>query len=109
MFIDPIYLFCCMLETMTQHTWLEKTRIFPFLLRIIKRVVIFPPFRHLLRWIAIILTPPLKAANWLFEVIDRYLGLSTKMLPSFFLYLSDGVYKKQIARTQIRYADKGGE
>ena len=31
MFIDPIYLFCCMLETMTQHTWLEKTRIFPFL------------------------------------------------------------------------------
>ena len=107
MFIDPIYFLCCTLESVTKHSWLEKTLIFPAFLKITKKIVIFPPIRQVLRLLAVILTPPLKATNWIFELIDKYLGISTDLLPSFFLYLEKGMYKRQAARAQIRYAKKG--
>ena len=107
MFIDPIYLLCCTLETVTKHSWLEKTLIFPAFLKITKKIVIFPAIRKFLRLIAVILTPPFKAINWLFEIIDKYLRISTNLLPNLFLFLKNGIYKRQVTRTQIRYVDKG--
>ena len=106
MFLDPTYLFCCALETMTRHSWLEKTIVFPFMLKIIKKVVVIPWVRQVLRVLAIIVTPPVKLINWIFELIDKYTGLSTKLLPRFFLYLHDGMYKRQVARSQVRTSDQ---
>jgi tRNA A37 methylthiotransferase MiaB len=106
MFLDPTYLFCCALETMTRHSWLEKTIVFPFMLKIIKKVVVIPWVRQVLRVLAIIVTPPVKLINWIFELIDKYTGLSTKLLPRFFLYLHDGMYKRQVVRSQVRTSDQ---
>jgi len=106
LFIDPIYFVCCTLENVTKHTWLEKTRIFPRFLKITKKIVVLPPIRRALRMIAVILTPPVKVANWMFEAVDKCLGISTKILPSLFLYLKSGMYRKQVARAQIRYTEK---
>ncbi|NVM20637.1 MAG: B12-binding domain-containing radical SAM protein [Desulfobacterales bacterium] len=103
MFIDPLYLFCCTLETVTKHTWLEKTKIFPLSLKITKKIVVFPVVRQALRFMAIILTPPLKAINWIFELIDKHLQISTNLLPKFLLYIKDGMYKKQCVRAQVQY------
>ncbi len=105
MFLDPTYLFCCALETMTQHSWLEKTRIFPWMLRLTKKIVVLPWVRQVLRVLAIIATPPVKLLNWLFELIDKPTGLSTRLLPRFFLYLTEGMYKRQVARAQVRSTD----
>lgn len=102
MFLDPTYIFCCALETMTKHSWLEKTRIFPLFLKTVKRIVVIPFVRQLLRIIAILVTPPVKLVNWIFELIDKHTGLSTKLLPRFFLYLHEGMYKRQVARSQAR-------
>jgi hypothetical protein len=89
---------------MTKHSWLERTRIFPFLLRITKKIVVIPFVRQTLRILAVILTPPIKLVNWLFELFDKKTGLSTKLLPQFFVYLQEGMYKKQVARSQVRSA-----
>jgi len=102
MFIDPLYLLCCILETASKYTWLEKTKVFPFFLKTTKKIVSFPVFRQISRLIAIVLTPPLKAINWMFELIDRHLGISTTLLFRFFLYLRNGMYKKQCVRAQAR-------
>jgi tRNA A37 methylthiotransferase MiaB len=102
MFLDPTYLFCCALETLTQKSWLEKTRVFPWILKITKRIVVVPWVRQVLRVLAIIATPPAKLLNWLFELIDKPTGLSTKLLPRFFLYLTKGMYKRQVAQAQVR-------
>lgn len=100
MFIDPLYIFCCILETVTKYTWLERTKIFPTLLRTTKKVASAPLFRQISRLTAIILTPPLKAVNWMFEFVDRRLGISTNLLSKFLLYLRNGMYKRQCLQAQ---------
>ncbi len=102
MFLDPIYLFCCALETMTRHTWVEKTLVLPFLFKMTKKFVVIPWVRQVLRILAVVITPPVKLVNWIVEIIDRRTGFSTKLLPRFFLYLQEGMYKKQVARSQVR-------
>lgn len=102
MFLDPTYIFCCALETMTKHSWLEKTRVFPFILKVTKKIVLIPFVRQVLRILAIIATPFVKLLNWIFEGIDKKTGLSTKLLPQFFLYLQEGMYKRQVAGSQVR-------
>ncbi len=106
MFIDPVYFLCCAVETMIRHSWLEKTLIFPALLKLTKKIVVQPAIRQTLRLTAVIFTPPLKAVNWLFEAIDKYLRISTRILPSFFLYLQNGMYRRQVAQAQICYTKK---
>ena len=102
LFLDPLYLLCCALETMTRHSWLEKTRGFPFFLKMTKRIVLIPIIRSILRILAVVITPPVKFINWIFEHIDRWLGISTSLLPKFFLYLQNGMYKRQVAHLQVR-------
>jgi len=102
LFLDPLYLLCCALETMTRHSWLEKTRVFPFFLKMTKRIVLIPIIRSILRILAVVITPPVKFINWIFEHIDRWLGISTSLLPKFFLYLQNGMYKRQVAHLQVR-------
>lgn len=102
LFLDPLYILCCALETMTKHSWLEKTRVFPFFLKITKKIVMIPLIRSILRVLAVVITPPVKFINWIFERIDRWAGISTSLLPKFFLYLQDGMYKRQVARSQVR-------
>lgn len=104
LFLDPIYILCCALETMTKDSWLEKTRVFPFILKMIKRIVVIPIIRSILRILAVVITPPVKFINWIFELFDRWLGISTSLLPKFFLYLQNGMYKRQVARLQVRQA-----
>jgi radical SAM superfamily enzyme YgiQ (UPF0313 family) len=100
MSIDPGILFCGALETVTKNTWLEKTIIFPLLLKITKQLLLFPLLRHLTRITAILLMPLLKAFNWVFEIIDKRAGISTTVLPKIFLSLKEGMYKKQTIRVQ---------
>jgi len=102
MFLDPLYIFCCALETLIKHSWLEKTRVVPFFLKITKRIVVIPIIRSILRVLAVVITPPIKFINWIFEQIDRRLGISTSLLPKFFLYLEHGMYKRQVAHSQVR-------
>ncbi len=102
MFLDPTYIFCCALETMTRHSWLEKTIVFPLFLKITKAIVAAPVVRSVMRTLAIIITPPVKFINWIFERIDRRYRISTSLLPRFFIYLKDGLYKRQVDRAQIR-------
>ncbi len=102
LFLDPLYILCCALETMTRHSWLEKTRVFPFFLKVTKRIVVIPIIRSTLRMLAVVITPPVRFINWIFERIDRWLGISTSLLPKFFLYLQNGMYKRQVARSQVR-------
>jgi len=102
MFIDPLYLLCTILETVTKYTWLEKTKVFPVFLKVTKKIATFPMFHQISRLIAIILTPPLRVANQLFELIDRHLGISTNFLFKSLLYLKNGIYKKQCLRAQAK-------
>ncbi len=101
MFIDPMYFFLSAVLTMTKHTWLEKSLIFPYALRAARQCLKLPPVRFLNRVLAMVLTPPIKLLNWLFEVVDRLLGVSTKVLPGIMLRLKKGVFKKQVEKAQI--------
>jgi radical SAM superfamily enzyme YgiQ (UPF0313 family) len=101
LFIDPLYLFCCALETMTRYTWVEKTKVFPALLSTTKRFLVFSPVRQFFRLTATAVTPILRAVNWVFEFLDKRLGISTTILPKLFLYFNKKVYKKQRIRAQI--------
>lgn len=106
MFIDPLYVFYSILETVTKHTWLEKTMIFPAYLKINKKLLRLPVIRQITKIIAIILTPPITAINWGFEFIDKQIGLSTTILPKIFLYLKEGMYKKQSIQVQSKRANE---
>lgn len=99
-FIDPGILLCGALETVTKNTWLEKTMLFPFLLKATKRLLRLPLLRQVTRITAILLTPLLKAFNRVFEIIDKRAGISTTILPKIFLSLKNGMYKKQTIRVQ---------
>ncbi|MBI5047796.1 MAG: radical SAM protein [Deltaproteobacteria bacterium] len=101
MFIDPLYLLCSVLETVTKHTWLEKTVAFPTLLSLTKKILMFSFVRQFFRLAATIATPPLKTINWVVEFIDKHLGISTVILPRLFLYLDKKVFRKQKMRSQV--------
>jgi len=47
-----------------------------------------------------LVTPPVKVFNRVFEIIDRRAGISTAVLPRIFLSLKKGLYKKQTMRAQ---------
>jgi hypothetical protein len=109
MFIDPLYALCCALETFTRYTWLEKTKVFPLFLRAVKRLTSFAVFRQITRLIAILVTPPVRLINWVFELIDKPLGISTTLLPKFFLFLQHGMYRKQSLQVQTRAQKVSGD
>lgn len=104
MFLDPTYIFCCALETMTRHSWLEKTMVFPLLLKATKAAVKNPVVRIIMRILASIITPVVRLINWLFEVADRRFGISTTLLPKFFTYLKNGLYKRQVSNAQVKHS-----
>ncbi len=108
LFIDPLYLFCCALETMTRYTWLEKTKVFPALLGTAKKILVFSPVRQFFRLTATAVTPVLRAVNRVFELLDKRLGISTAILPKSFLYFNRKVYKKQRIRAQIAEVRRAG-
>jgi len=101
--MDPLYVFYSIIETVTKHTWVEKSLIIPALLKFSKFLLRLTLVRWFNKAIALILTPPILVLNKFFELIDRQIGYSTTIIPKFFLYLKGGMYKKQIrlARTQI--------
>jgi len=101
MYIDPMQLFLSAVLTMTRHTWLEKSLVFPYALRGAIRVLRLAPVRSFNRGAAIILTPGIKAINAVFEHADKRLGISTSVLPRFVLFLKEGMYRKQVDRAQI--------
>ncbi|MBI5182616.1 MAG: radical SAM protein [Nitrospirae bacterium] len=101
MFIEPLYIFCSAFESITKYTWLKKTKVFPFLLKLTKRLLLFPIVRHTTRTMAVLLTPIVKAINLVFEFVDKKLGISTAILPKIFLYFKDGMYKKHSIKAQI--------
>ena len=86
LFIDPLYFGCSLLETVTRHTWLEKTGVMPALLYIPKKVALLGVFRAFTRFAAVVATPPMRIINRLFEVIDRRLHISTTVLPAIFRF-----------------------
>ena len=95
MFLDPFYFFFSILDTAIKHTWLEKTLILPGFFKFMKFIFWLPPVRWISWAIAWILTPPVKLLNYLFELIDNKLGISTSILPKFFLFLKGRLYDKQ--------------
>lgn len=101
LFIDPLYFLCSFLETMTRYTWIEKTRVVPVLLYIPKKIALLKPFRALTRSAAVVVTPPVRGINRLFEVIDRRLHISTAVLPAVFKFYNRRVRDVQKQRAQI--------
>lgn len=99
LFLDPMYLFCCFLETATRYTWIEKTRLVPIVLWIPKRIALLGVYRSFTRLVARVLTPPVRGLNWLFEALDRRVNLSTKVMPRIFGTYSK-IQRKQKARAQ---------
>ena len=87
---------------MTQSTWIEKTHILKVLLFPLKMLARFPPYRWLTRGIAYVLTPIGRAAQWLWELIDRPLGISTTILPAIFNFLNRNLLKRQKIRAQLQ-------
>lgn len=102
MFMDPLYALYSIIETVIKTTWLERTRVLPFILKIKKILLQFTVIRWFNKIIALILTPPILALNWFFELIDRQIGISTTVLPRIFLFFKEGLYKKQSAQLQMR-------
>jgi len=102
MFMDPLYVLYSIFETVTKYTWIEKTLIIPALLKISKLLLRLTVIRWFNKIIALILTLPIMALNWFFELIDRQIGFSTAIIPRIFLYLKEGMYKKQTVQVQNR-------
>ena len=100
--VDPLYFICCAAESVTQSTWIEKTHILKVLLFPLKMLARFPPYRWLTRGIAYVLTPIGRAAQWLWELIDRPLGISTTILPAIFNFLNRNLLKRQKIRAQLQ-------
>lgn len=111
MAIHPLYFTCCALETLTKHTWIEKTRVLPVVLWPVKKLASWRPFGVFTRYLAIAMTPLALAMSKLYESFDRRFGFSTKVLPGIFEFLSRNVLRKQKERAQIvpgRAAVEGG-
>jgi len=102
MHVDPLYFICCAAEAGTQSTWIEKTHILTVLLWPLKMLALFPPYRWLTRGIAYVLTPLGKGAQWLWEKIDRPLGISTSVLPAIFNFLNRNLLHKQKIQAQLQ-------
>jgi radical SAM superfamily enzyme YgiQ (UPF0313 family) len=101
LFIDPIYVVCSLLEALTRHTWIERTRLVPVLLYVPKKITSLRFFRALSRSLAVVLTPPARAVNRLFELIDRKLHISTSFLPAAFDFYSRRLLHQQKQRAQL--------
>ena len=102
MFMDPLYVLYSIFETVTKYTWIEKTLIIPALLKISKILLRLTVIRWFNKIVAMILTLPIMALNWFFELIDKQIGFSTAIIPRIFLYLKEGMYKKQTVQVQNR-------
>ena len=100
MFFDPLYLVFSAIETAIKFTWLEKTLILPFGLWLAKKTVTLPGFRYFSRTVAILLTPVVRGLNWLFEAVDKYLKISTSLIPNILLFYKYKLYSKQVMRAQ---------
>ena len=101
MSLDPIYLGCRLFEGLARYTWLEKTGVLPVLFFVPKHIAKLKAFRALTRFGAIVLTPPVRLLNWLFELIDRPLGLSTTTLPALYEFYNRLLLNKQKTRAQL--------
>lgn len=102
MFIDPLYVLNSFIEIAIRYSWLEKTLIFPALLKINKFLLSLTVIRWFNKIIAWILTLPIMALNKFFELIDKQIGYSTAIIPRIFLYVKEGLYKKQSIQLQKR-------
>lgn len=101
MVFDPSYIFVSAFDQAIKHTWLEKTLVLPLFFKLLKLILKFPPIRWINWLIAMILYYPVKGINYVFELIDRRLQISTSLMPRFFLFLKDRLYEKQRAKAQI--------
>lgn len=102
MFVDPLYLLCCIIETLTKYTWVERIRVVHFLLKVIKKITIIPLVRHFTRFVAIVIYPGVRILDRLFHLIDKRWGISTRLIAGSIYYLHNTVYKRQKQRAQIR-------
>lgn len=105
LFLDPMYLFFSALDTVIKNSAVEKTIIVPVFVKLCKGFFWLPPVRYFTRVLAIVMTPPLKGINYLFELADDKFEWSTRILPKFFLYLKDNLYEKQRAMAQVKRKD----
>jgi radical SAM superfamily enzyme YgiQ (UPF0313 family) len=101
MWIHPLYFACMALETLSKHTWIEKTRLAKVVLWPLKTVSSWRPFGVFTRYAAIAATPLGIAMAGLYESFDRRFGFSTKVLPGIFDFLSRNVLRKQKERAQV--------
>ena len=99
--LDPLYMFCCALETLGKGTWLDKTKILPAAVFIPKHLGRSRAFRWFTRVVAIGLTPLFKAMAKIFEGIDRRFGISTRAMPAVAATFSRKVLDKQKRDAQL--------
>lgn len=99
--LDPLYMFCSVLETFGKHTWLDKTKILPALLFIPKNLGRWRGFRWFTRIVAIGVTPIFLAMAKIFESIDRRFSFSTRAMPAFAALFSRKVLDKQKRKAQL--------
>lgn len=102
MFLDPFAFFISLIEYLIRYTWVEKTLVFPLLLKLLRYILIFPPIRFISRIVAVILTPIVYGLVRFFEFIEDKTGFSFSLLPRYLMYFKEKVYKKQQEKAQHR-------
>ncbi len=107
MVIDPLTVFCSLIETLIQGTMVERTKVVPFLLRLGKRVGANTVVNRVLRMCAIVSYPFVRTVDRLFQRIDRRFGISTKYVAGLFVSFKEVVYEKQKRKAQLQRSATG--
>jgi tRNA A37 methylthiotransferase MiaB len=98
--LDPLYFLCSALETITKHTWIEKTGLLKALLFLPKRLGALRGWRAFTRFVAILATPVALGLAKFFEALERRIGLFTRFMPWLFVLGNQKVLKKQKEKAQ---------
>ena len=99
--VNPLYFGLCGIETLTKHTWVEKTRVVPALFWLPKKIAATRAFDATVRGLATVLTPPVRGMNAFFEAFDERLNLSTRYIPRMYDVFSKKLVEPQREKAQI--------
>lgn len=98
--VDPLFFVCAALETLTKHTWLDKSGLMRLLLFVPKRIGRLRGWRKFTRAVAIGATPIAVGLARFFEALERRLGLFTRVMPWLFDLGNRKVLDKQKEKAQ---------
>lgn len=99
--LDPLYFLCSGLEALAKTTWLDKLRVLPVLFFLPKQLGKLRAWRWLTRGIAYLLTPPAFVLGWLWEKVERHVGVFRRLMPVLFGRVGRKVLDRQKQDAQL--------